>query len=307
MFPCLPKTREARGIAFHLPLAAALLVPKNKVDREREFMKPLCGWRLAGLLLPLALALLGSGCATQDAATQQSLSMLYERVENLDKRVDDLQNRGSKSADLYARIEEMQMKLGALNGRVDELNHRMEQLAQAGQTPPTPQGTASSSEMTQSPGPTSTTPSPTHELPPPKSSASQGPVITIPEKPNPEKTAYDTAMQLFQQGQFGSARKEFLGFASKYPKSDHADNALFLAGECSYSEHHYQEAIETYQQLLDRYPNGNRVPHALLKQGAAFQQLGDATAARILYERLVEKYPNTPQAQAAQKRLKQVQ
>jgi len=49
------------------------------------------------------------------------------------------------------------------------------------------------------------------------------------------------------------------------------------------------------------------VPQALLKQGTAFQQMGDATAARILYERLVEKYPNTPQAQAAQKKLNQLQ
>ena len=54
-------------------------------------------------------------------------------------------------------------------------------------------------------------------------------------------------------------------------------------------------------------PKGNRVPQALFKQGAAFQQMGDATAARILYERLVEKYPDSAQAQAAQKKLKQLQ
>jgi TolA-binding protein len=46
---------------------------------------------------------------------------------------------------------------------------------------------------------------------------------------------------------------------------------------------------------------------ALFKQGTAFQQMGDSTAARILYERVVEKYPESPQAQAAQKKLRQLQ
>jgi tol-pal system protein YbgF len=117
---------------------------------------------------------------------------------------------------------------------------------------------------------------------------------------------FDKASQMLQQGQYEGARKEFQSFLSKYPKSEWADNALYSVGECYLSEKKYQDAIESFQRVLDRYPKGNKVPHALLKQGAAFQQMGDATAARILYERLVEKYPGTPQAQVAEKKLKQM-
>jgi tol-pal system protein YbgF len=118
---------------------------------------------------------------------------------------------------------------------------------------------------------------------------------------------YDRASQAFQQGQYDQARKEFQTFLNKYPKHEFADNALYSVGECHLAEKKYQEAVETFQQVLDRYPNGNKVPHALLKQGTAFQQMGDNTAARILYQRLASKYPGSPQAQIAEKKLKQMQ
>jgi tol-pal system protein YbgF len=120
-----------------------------------------------------------------------------------------------------------------------------------------------------------------------------------------DRAQYEKASQMFQQGQYGQARKEYQIFLDKYPKSDLADNALFSIGESYYNEKKYQDSIETYQQVRDRFPKGNKVPHAMLKQAAAFEKLGDTTAARILHEQLVEKYPGSPEAQIAEKKLKQ--
>ncbi len=274
--------------------------------------------RTCQIILLGILAGFSWGCATsQETATMQhSMNMLYERVQSIDRRLEGSENQGQKSADLYTRIEELQMKVGALNGRIEELQYKIEQISRTASQPapaaepqpsfvPPPIPPLPSTGAASQPAPQITIP----QAPPPapKGSATPAPEakVSVPEK-DPEKALYDKASELFQQGQYDAARKEFQNFISKYPKSERADDALFTIGESYSQEKRNQEAIEAYQKVLDRYPGGNRVPHALFRQGVAFQQLGDATAARILFERLTEKFPGTPQAQAAEKRLKQL-
>lgn len=253
--------------------------------------------RFEGFILLSAIFTLTMGCAsTQETSTlQQSVSLLHDRVQNIERRVEGVDSQGQKSADLYSRMEELRMRVGALNGRIDELDHRLQQLARtsapapAGTRPSTGSGEYASGESVASAS----------------GNGRAEPVVTLPpESLSPERALYDRATQSYQQGKYDVARKEFQEFASKYPKSELADNALFSVGECYFTEKKYQEAIEVYQQVLDRYPKGDRIPHALLKQGMAFQQMGDQTAARILYERLAEKYPDSSQAQLAKKKIK---
>lgn len=269
---------------------------------------------LRALPVVLAVLCLHTGCASTSIhemnTIQQNISLLHERVQALERRLDGVDGQSQKRADLYSRLEELQVKVGALNGRIEEQNHKIEQLARAAATPPPPSASSSpaSAAATTTPpapasGPSATQTSPTAA----KATPQPQPSITIPEKEDPEKAQFDKASQAFQQGQFDTARKEYQNFVARYPKSPLADSALYSIGECYFSEKRYQDAVEFYQQVVERYPKGSKVPQALLKQGTAFQQMGDATAARILYERLVEKYPDTPQAQAAQKKLKQLQ
>ncbi|NLI83517.1 MAG: tol-pal system protein YbgF [Deltaproteobacteria bacterium] len=250
------------------------------------------------LLLMVFLTAVVGGCAsTQETSTlQQNVSTLYDRVQSLEKRLDGMDTQGKKSADNYSRMEELRMRMGALSGRIDELEHKLQQLSRASSAvqpapKPQPEGDVASSEA----------------VPPIPGEGTAGVSVSLPPEPvSPEKALYDKASELYQQGKYDLARKEFQTLASKYPKSELADNALFSVGECHFAEKKYQDAIEVYQQVLDRYPKGDRIPHALLKQGTAFQQMGDPTAARILYERLLEKYPDSPQAQIAKKKLKQM-
>jgi len=258
-------------------------------------------FRFAGILVFLCVVGTCGGCAsTQETSTlQQSMTILYDRQEKMERRLEGFDAQSHKGGDLYARIEELQVRVGRLNGRIEELEHKIEQLSRAAASPP---ATAASPPPDHGSAPPPVAVSP----PPPPAPAPPPPVTPPPERENPEKIQYEKATRAYQSGKYEVARKEFQSFLSKYPKSELADNALFTMGECYFSEKRYQDAIEVYQQVLDQYPRGNKVPNALLKQGTAFQQLGDSTAARILYERLVEKYPGTPQAQAAEKKLKQM-
>ncbi|MDY0040501.1 MAG: tol-pal system protein YbgF [Desulforhabdus sp.] len=251
----------------------------------------------AARLLSLVILLGQSwGCATpqETANLQQSINILFDRVQKLEERVQGGGNQEQRVADLYSRMEELQVRVGGLSGRIEEQQRQIDRMSAAGFSAPAPSlspAPAPLASVAQAPAGVST--------PEPK--------IVIQEERDPEKAMYNNTLQFYQQGKFEAARSEGQNFVAKYPKSELADNALFLVGEAYYSEKRYKEAIETYQQVLDRYPKGNKVPSALLKQAGSFQKLGDSTAARILYERLLEAHPGSPQAQLAQKELKQLQ
>jgi tol-pal system protein YbgF len=278
------------------------------------------GGRIRSVFAITCLAMLNgllSGCAsTQETSTlQQNVTMLHERQNRMEQRLEGTEGISHKSGELYSRVEELQIRVGKLNGKIEELEHKIDMLQR---TPP-PAAAAM-------PAPSESSPEARriiHE--PPQPSAQTGsqppPIVTsVPPRnapPNPlvpetapaaqDQAAYDKAAQLLQNGKYEAARKEFQTFLSKYPKSDRADDALLNIGECYFSEKKYQDAIESYQQVMDKYPRGSKVATALLKQGTAFQQIGDSTAAKIIYERLVEKFPGTSQAQAAEKKLKSLQ
>lgn len=110
---------------------------------------------------------------------------------------------------------------------------------------------------------------------------------------------FDRAAHFIQQGKLEAARREYWALISHNPKSEFVDSALFAIAECYLIEKRYQDAIETYQQVIDKYPSSSKAPLALLKQGVAFQQTGDVTAARIIYGRVLERYPGSPAARAA--------
>lgn len=275
----------------------------------------------------ITLATVLAGCAsTQETSTiQQSVSMLYDRQMALERRLESTEGKARSGGDLYARLEEVQMRIGSLNGRIEELEHKLDLLQkmspQASSTPASPPVAVApqagntameahpQAQVPARPQPMTTGPaSAAVQRPPQAAPAAPPPPASAPPAAaeSPDKVAFDRASQLFQQGKFEPARKEFQNIATRYPKSEYADNALFNVGECYLSEKRYQDAIETYQQVMDKYPRGDKAPQALLKQGTAFQQIGDATAAKIIFERLVEKYPGTPAAQAAEKKLKQM-
>lgn len=247
--------------------------------------------RLLSLMILISLCW---GCATpqETANLQQSINILFDRVQKLEERVQGSGTQEQRLADLYSRLEELQVKVGSLSGRMEEQQREIDRMSAGGSSAPPTYYSPSTSP-------------PTAVAQPPAAASTTEPRIVIQEQ-DPEKALYNSTLQSYQQGKFEEARSEAQSFLAKYPKSELADNALFLVGEAYYSEKRYKEAIESYQQLLDRYPKGNKVPSALLKQAGSFQKLGDSTAARILYERLVESYPGSPQAQLAQKELKQL-
>ena len=116
---------------------------------------------------------------------------------------------------------------------------------------------------------------------------------------------YEAAKQALDRGDVESARQGFQDLISRYPQSQHADNAQFWIGDIFYREKWYEKAILEYQKVIEKYPKGNKVQAALLKQGLAFYNIGDKSNARLILNELIKKFPQTNEALIARKKLKE--
>jgi len=126
------------------------------------------------------------------------------------------------------------------------------------------------------------------------------------EKKLTDKELYVSSKQAFDQGDFEAARTGFEKIIKDFPKSEHADNAQFWVGEIYYREKWYEKAILEYQKVIENYPKGNKVPASLLKQGFAFLSLGDKANARLILKELAKKYPETNEGKIAVQKLKEI-
>lgn len=87
-------------------------------------------------------------------------------------------------------------------------------------------------------------------------------------KENAENIAWYYGQSLMAEKDYYSASYQFNTFFKRYPYSERAEEALFLAAECKYHEspEYYldqrltKEAITAYESFVDRYPNSTHIP-----------------------------------------------
>ncbi len=87
-------------------------------------------------------------------------------------------------------------------------------------------------------------------------------------KENAENIAWYYAKTLMEEHDYYSAGYQFRTFAKRYPYSERAEEALYLAADCKYRESpdYYldqritKEAIEAYESFVDRYPGSVYIP-----------------------------------------------
>lgn len=146
-----------------------------------------------------------------------------------------------------------------------------------------------------------------------------------------EKTHFDLAMRLFNDGSYANAAQEFKLFAINFPASDRLPDAMLRLGQAYASAGQHTLASEAFQQFIDRYPNRLEVADAMrarataleqseqyIKAGRAFQDVhtaypegtyavqdllsagtnyargGAATEAVETFQRLIRQYPQSP-------------
>ncbi len=118
-----------------------------------------------------------------------------------------------------------------------------------------------------------------------------------------EKTAYDAAVLLFQDGKFAEAARSFQRFVARYDKSPYLSEALFWWGSSAFGAEQYKTTIDTQNRLLKSYPRSDRAPDAMLLVSSAQAASGNVNAATATLEKVIRTYPKSEAAATAKERL----
>lgn len=81
-----------------------------------------------------------------------------------------------------------------------------------------------------------------------------------------------------------------------YPNSIYRDDALYELGNTYVARDQTNDAIRTYDQLIQEIPRSSYVPQALLKKALIFDNTGKSNDALAIFKRVANDYPSTPEA-----------
>jgi len=114
-----------------------------------------------------------------------------------------------------------------------------------------------------------------------------------------ERSAYEEALNAFQNNQVKKADSDLTAFIRKYPSSPYLPLALFWSGNTKYALKDYNGSINQLQTLITRFPGHQRVPAAMLTLGNANLESGKKAVAKKVLSDLIAKYPDSDAAKEA--------
>src|ERR1700757_2652479 len=115
---------------------------------------------------------------------------------------------------------------------------------------------------------------------------------------------YNNALRDYNGGKNDLALQEFSDYVKFYPNTDLAGNAYFYLGEIQFKQGNYQQAAQTYDQVLQNFPSGNKAASAQLKKAFALIELGKQDDGVTELRHLIQRYPHSPEALQARDRLR---
>jgi TolA-binding protein len=124
--------------------------------------------------------------------------------------------------------------------------------------------------------------------------------------PRGEHLLYSNVIASYRQGKLVEAEYSLQLLLKAYPKSVHADNALFLVARLAAYNDSIQKGTQYLDRLLRDYPMGNKVGAALLEKGRFLRQEGKIRQAKNFFNQVVEKFPESLEANDAGEELEKI-
>lgn len=128
-----------------------------------------------------------------------------------------------------------------------------------------------------------------------------GPPSQQPGGPATERGTYESAYELMQRHQYGSAAEVFQQLIDEYPNGQYTPNAFYWLGELHRKNGDPEAARQSFVLVVDLYPEHNKVPDALYKLGVVYTQLDEPSRALEYLDRVVHEYPDSTAASLAKR------
>jgi tol-pal system protein YbgF len=122
----------------------------------------------------------------------------------------------------------------------------------------------------------------------------------------PPDVLYNNALRDYNGGKDDLATQEFSDYIKFYPNTDLAGNCYFYLGEIQFRQGNYQQAAQSYDQVLQNFPSGNKAASAQLKKGLALIELGKQDDGVTELRHLIQRYPHAPEALQAREKLRKL-
>jgi tol-pal system protein YbgF len=122
----------------------------------------------------------------------------------------------------------------------------------------------------------------------------------------PPDVLYNNALRDYNGDKADLATQEFNDYIKFYPNTDLAGNCYFYLGEIQYKQGKYQQAAQSYDQVMQNFPSGNKAASAQLKKGFALIELGKQEDGVAELRHLIARYPHAPEALQARDRLRKL-
>jgi tol-pal system protein YbgF len=191
-------------------------------------------------------------------------------------------NLQKQQGDSSAKLDQVSGQIQALNDTLDELKVRLakvtkqlEDMQAAQQSLAANQATAQAQQQAQAQAP-------------------------------PPDVLYNNALRDYNGAKNDLALQEFSDYIKFYPNTDLAGNAYYYLGEIQFRGANYQQAAQSYDQVLQNFPSGNKAASAQLKKGFSLIELGKQDEGVTELRRLVQRYPHSPEALQARERLRKL-
>jgi tol-pal system protein YbgF len=122
----------------------------------------------------------------------------------------------------------------------------------------------------------------------------------------PPDVLYNNALRDYNGDKNDLAIQEFSDYIKFYPNTDLAGNSYFYLGEIQFRQANYQQAAQSYDQVLQNFPTGNKAASAQLKKGLALIELGKQAEGVAELRHVIQRYPRSNEALQAREKLKKL-
>jgi tol-pal system protein YbgF len=191
-------------------------------------------------------------------------------------------NLQKQQGDSAARIDQLSGQIQSLNDTLDELKARLAKVSKQLEDMQSSQQSVAAQQATQ-----------------------QAQQQALAQAPPPD-VLYNNALRDYNGDKNDLAIQEFSDYVKYYPNTDLAGNCYFYLGEIQFRQGNYQQAAQSYDQVLQNFPAGNKTASAQLKKGFALIELGKQDDGVTELKRVIQRYPKSNEALQARERLKKL-
>jgi len=188
-------------------------------------------------------------------------------------------NLQKQQGDSVAHIDQLSGQIQSLNDTLDELKARLAKVSKQLEDMQSGQQSLAAQQATQQ--------------------AQQQAQAQAP----PPDVLYNNALRDYNGDKNDLATQEFSDYIKFYPNTDLAGNCYFYLGEIQFRQGNFQQAAQSYDQVVQNFPTGNKTASAQLKKGFSLIELGKKDDGVAELRHVIQRYPKSSEALQARDRL----